>query len=189
MLRAFVAVALAPDVVDRLTGLVGELKKCGADVRWVRPEGMHLTLRFLGDIEEGCVGELLEGLARGVSSLPSLRLGTAGLGAFPSLKRPRVIWVGCRGEGLGALAAATEKSISELGFPREERPFRPHVTLGRVRSGRNWKSLEGLLDRRLDCEFGESKVCEVILFRSELTRDGARYSRLGSVRLAADASR
>lgn len=183
MLRAFVAVKLGQEVESRIVELMARLKEARADVRWVGREAIHLTLRFLGDVEEARVASIIEALKGRLSGLDPLWIETGGLGAFPSLGRPRVLWVGCKGEGLHELGEATEAAVVECGFAREARPFTPHVTLGRVRSLRDWDKLRALISRSASESFGPSEVSEVILFRSTLTPEGARYSRLGSVAL------
>jgi len=183
MVRAFVAVKLGREVESRIIELVAQLKEARADVRWVGRESIHLTLRFLGDVEEARVAGILEALKRRLSGLHPLCIETGGLGAFPSLGRPRVLWVGCKGNGLRELGEATEAAMVGFGFARETRPFTPHVTLGRMRSLRDWDKLRVLIAQRATESFGSSEVSEVILFRSTLTPEGARYSRLGSVAL------
>lgn len=175
------AVKLGREVESRIIELMAQLKEARADIRWVGHEAIHLTLRFLGEVEEARVAGIVEALKARVSRLHPLRIETGGLGAFPSLARPRVLWVGCKGNGLRELGEATEGALVGFGFARETRPFTPHVTLGRVRSLRDWDKLRALIAHRATESFGASDVSEVILFRSTLTPEGARYSRLGSV--------
>jgi 2'-5' RNA ligase len=130
-MRLFIALDLPDDVRAELAAAQARLG--GHAVRWAAAEGMHLTLQFLGEVEAGRVDGLLAALA--VVSAPPFALRLAGLGAFPSAARPRVLWAGLGGDlgALGALQRAVTAATSALGFPPEERPFTPHLTLGRAR--------------------------------------------------------
>lgn len=132
-MRLFIALDLPDDVRAELAAAQGRLRRGGHAVRWASAEGLHLTLQFLGEVEEGRVEGLLAVLAGLPASSFALRLG--GLGAFPSAERPRVIWVGLDGylDALGELQRAVTAATLPLGFPAEERPYAPHLTLGRAR--------------------------------------------------------
>ncbi|HEV8715891.1 MAG TPA: RNA 2',3'-cyclic phosphodiesterase, partial [Candidatus Binatia bacterium] len=106
-----------------------------------------------------------------------------GLGAFPNLRRPRVLWAGLRGEGLQEMSQALETALMPLDFPPEERELTPHLTLGRVRSLRGWEHVLAVVKEYEQTRFGESTVDQVTLYQSELRPDGAVYSPLGSVPL------
>lgn len=183
-LRSFVAVDLEPAVLEALAVLQRELAATQADVRWVRPEGMHVTLKFLGGLPADLLGQIHAAVQDSTSRVPPIPLRAHGIGAFPSLRRPRVVWVGLDDDGrLAQLAARVEAALEPLGLAREKRAFTPHVTLGRVNSMRRWARLEGLLEAHLDDEFGASTVREVVLYRSTLRRDGAVYTRLWTIPL------
>lgn len=130
-MRLFIALGIPPEAREELARLQGWLR--GLPVRWVDPAGVHLTLQFLGEAAETSAPALLEALA-GLPAAP-FALGLEGLGAFPDLRRPRVLWVGLGGDlaALARLQAAVLAATAPLGFAPEARPFRPHLTLGRVR--------------------------------------------------------
>jgi 2'-5' RNA ligase len=136
-LRLFVAAELPDSIRDALTTRQQALRRrlTGDAVRWTRPEGMHLTLKFLGDVAGERLEALGDGLATALAGRQVLRLRLAGVGSFGGPRSLRVIWVGLDGDanGLAALAAAMDAALASLGFPRERRPFAGHLTLGRVR--------------------------------------------------------
>ena len=137
-IRAFIAVELPPAVREAVEGVVRELRSgIGDGVRWVRPEGVHLTLKFLGDIDAGSVPAVSRAMAQCAASAAPFDLFLEGVGVFPNARRPRVIWIGLGGalEPLLALQHSIDRELEGLGFARERRPFTPHLTLGRVRDG------------------------------------------------------
>ncbi len=185
MIRAFIAVHIALAVSEEMATVQSVLQKAKRDIRWVKPEGFHLTFRFLGNIEPSRVGPILTALRAAVQLQPRFRVRTQGLGAFPSLIRPRVLWAGLSGDGLPALHTHIESALRPLGFPSEGRTFRPHITLGRVRSQRGWThALERVKDY-LSYDFGESLIDTVTLYRSDLGPGGAVYTSLGVASLSA----
>jgi 2'-5' RNA ligase len=132
--RLFVALPLPATAKAELNSLVHVLRRGAPGIRWVRPEHLHITLRFLGDVEEEQSVALVESLNQ-VTELPPFTFNLAGLGAFPDRRRPRVVWTGIDSgrEQMMSLAACVEKSVLAAGLPPEDRPFSPHLTLGRVK--------------------------------------------------------
>jgi len=185
-LRLFIALELPTQVKDRLLELQGRLKACGADVRWTRPEGIHLTLKFLGDTDPSAVDSLAEGLGRAASESPCFTLEASGAGAFPNLRRPRVLWAGVKGDldALGALQGRVEREAASLGYEPEKRGFSPHLTLGRVRSPKNQQRLIDALAKEAYVELGRIEADRLILFQSELRPSGAVYTALRVLSLA-----
>ena len=181
MIRTFIAVTLAAPVIEEIAKVRSILQEAKGDIRWTRREGLHLTLKFLGDIARNQVEPILSALQETVRERPPLHIVAQGLGAFPSLKRPRVLWVGLSGEGLKELGEVVEATLMPLDFPPEEREFNPHLTLGRVRSLRGWERVLAVVKEYEHVRFGESTVDQVTLYQSELRPDGAVYSPLGSV--------
>lgn len=184
-MRAFVAleVSEAP-VLDALESLQRELRATGADIKLVERENLHFTIKFLGEISEQEAGEV----DRRLKSLhvPGAAVRLSGVGAFPGLGRPRVIWAGLGPGGAELLGPLGESVISALrGIGQEERrPFEPHITLARVRSGKNLAQLASFLRTRSGADFGEIAVKE-IRFKSSLLRpSGPVYSDLGVYPLA-----
>ena len=190
-IRAFIALELPESAREALGGVQKQLSPAGGkDVKWVRPEGIHLTLKFLGNIDEAQVEKVAQETAQAAAGCPPLTLKMKGVGAFPGVSRPRVVWVGLTGdvERLARLAADLEGRLSRLGFAPEGRPFTAHLTLGRVKEfgrARGAKSALGEAIVNLSgLDIEEFQATELILFRSELKPGGAVYTRLRSTHLA-----
>lgn len=175
-MRAFIAIDLEPGLKTALEELIRALKRTGADIRWAQAGAMHLTLKFLGEIDEGQVASVhkaLEAVAVRHSPFP-LRLG--GTGAFPGAERPRVLWVGFGEEPkLAALQADLESELESEGFAREERPFHPHLTLGRVKGPARVREAMKELENRHEEALGSMTVRRIALFESRLRPEGAEY--------------
>ncbi len=192
MLRAFIAVPLPESLLDRLAVLQDRLaaELPARSVRWVAPSGIHLTLKFLGDVDESRIASINDALAAVASVAPPCPAKAEGLGCFPNLKRPRVLWVGVQDPSprLEALQAAVEEAMVGIGFDKEKRAFHPHLTLGRVsrRASSADTSRIGDLVRSLqdDAEAGHIPGDEIALIRSILKPTGAEYSTLASFPLA-----
>jgi len=134
--RSFIAIPVPADGLQVLEDAVERLDlELGKSVRWVRSEGVHLTLKFMGNIPEGMVARVLEALPPVAARFAPIDLSISGMGVFPSPRRPRVLWAGLRGdlETLSALQLAVDDAVGKLGLPKEQRAFSPHLTLGRVR--------------------------------------------------------
>jgi 2'-5' RNA ligase len=179
-----VAVLLPDDLRQRLETAIERLRPHAADVAWVAPANLHVTLKFLGRVDESRAPALAEALAASLAGQRAFDVGVRGLGAFPSPTRPRVLWAGLEDAtgGLAALAERVDACCGGLGFPREARAFAAHVTLGRVREPRRQPALGEALARAGD--FGRLRVERVSLMRSELSPRGARYSELAAAPLA-----
>lgn len=184
-MRTFVAIGLPERLREQLEALLGELRRCGADVRWVAPSSMHLTLKFLGEIQPRDLSDIDEVLRKITASASPTRARLRGMGSFPHLRRPRVIWIGLEPDGdrLAALHSSLQEALQEIGFPREKRGFRPHLTLGRVRSGRGKGSLVEAVESNAEVDLGYLQIDEVTLFESDLKPQGAIYTALGRYRL------
>ena len=188
-LRAFIAIELPTEVTQHLGNLIQHLRGRGpSGVRWVRPEAIHLTLKFLGSIDVGRVTPILEALERSVQGQLSFRLHLEGAGAFPRLQAPRVLWVGLSGdvETLHRLQQGVEESLAALDFPPEKRPFSPHLTLGRVQrplSPHDRELLPAILGRLPVNEALAIPSERVSLMQSTLLPSGAIYRRIGEIQL------
>jgi 2'-5' RNA ligase len=185
-IRAFVALRMAPDVDDAIIAFVDRLKPLGSNVGWVKPANLHLTLKFLGaavalDALEPVVSSL-EHVAQ--STIP-FEVPTRGVGGFPDLRRPRVIWVGLESPELSALAGRVEAAAIEAGFRAETRPYSPHLTIGRVRTPRNWSATREALETSANLVFGKSRIEQLSLYRSILSPKGATYDLLKTFPLSA----
>jgi 2'-5' RNA ligase len=179
-IRAFIAIELPDDVKAFLGDLVSFLKKRGADVKWVKPEGMHLTLKFLGNVRTESL-ESVEHASRLVfSPQTAIYLAIKNLGSFPTLKRPRVVWAGCEDAAyrLPPLVATLEDALGALGFEKEKRPYNPHLTLGRVRSNEGTAGLVAAVRERMDLVGPGFVADHAVLFESVLSPSGAQYSQI-----------
>lgn len=189
IIRSFIAIELPDELKQELSRLEDRLKSGNQPpVKWVDPYAIHLTLKFLGNISIDKIGEItgaMEEAARGISPF---HLEVNGLGAFPNLKRVQVVWVGLGGEisRLSQLQKRIESNLAPLGFTAESRAFTPHLTLARVRDQASPDERQRLgqsiastgLEKSLDI-----RVDAVSLMKSQLTREGAIYSRIGYVKL------
>lgn len=183
-MRAFVAMDLPGTVVDTLVAFQEELRATGADVKLVERENLHFTVKFLGEISESQASEVLARLSR--LGLHRTTVDLRGAGAFPNLRRPRVIWAGVARESEGEVEPIARQVVGALeGLgERDDRPFQAHITLGRVRSPRGSRELGELLARHSERSFGVAELSELKLKSSRLTPAGPIYSDVGVFRLA-----
>ncbi|GAP07367.1 MAG TPA: RNA 2',3'-cyclic phosphodiesterase [Anaerolinea thermolimosa] len=187
-IRAFIAIPLPVEIRNRLGTIIDQLqRKTPSVVRWVTPENMHLTLKFLGNISPGNLDHLKQVLASEAAHHTASTLCLEGLGAFPNRNRPRVIWVGVKAQpALFELQQSIDRETARLGYPSEERDFSPHLTLGRISPhagpGEIRQIAEALATHQVG-EVGTAPVAEIILFRSDLRPGGAMYIPLFKARL------
>lgn len=184
-IRTFIALELPLDLKKALADLQQDLRSRTDCVRWVKPEHIHLTLKFLGPTEESQVepiGMVLSNLVKGVAPF---RTQVAGLGAFPSSRNPKVIWVGMPGEQRDLLQfqKKLEDALALVGFAKEKRSFAPHLTLGRVREGRGKRELGELIEHFESRDLGNFTADTIIFFRSDLQPSGPVYSALKTIQL------
>lgn len=181
-LRCFIAIELPETVKIALSNLQEELKKTEADVKWVRPGGMHLTLKFLGYVEEENIKKIVNTMDRICREYPFLNLEAKGVGVFPNVRSPRVLWVSVEGNNiLAGLQTAIENGMASLGFEKEDRPFTAHLTLGRVRSFRGCGKLIEIMQLHQKASFGFIEVKSISLIKSDLRPTGAQYTRLAEL--------
>ncbi len=172
-MRVFAAIAVDPS--DALLGIVDRLDRFGRGLRATRPDQLHVTLKFFGEIDDSVMPDLTHGLDQIATRFAAFDWSMGGVGAFPSPRRPSVIWAGIRDDGrLAAIADEIESLGEKLGFPRERRAFHPHVTLARVRD-RPPRELPRLFEEFADEELGRQRAVQIVLFRSLLKPQGAVY--------------
>lgn len=175
-MRAFIAIDLDPGLKAAVGDLLRALEATRADVRWTGPGGFHLTLKFLGQIDDAKADRVKAVLKGAASRHKSFGLRLAGTGAFPSERGPRVLWAGIEaGPELAALQGDLEKELEAEGFPREDRAFKPHLTLGRVKGRDRLDKAMTELAKRGGDDFGGMTVVKVALFESRLRPEGAEY--------------
>jgi 2'-5' RNA ligase len=184
-MRLFIAIELPEENKKQMAEAQRRLKGAGVNASWTRPEGVHLTLKFLGEIPEAKVPEIMSALAGAAGGFGGFRLEVAGVGAFPNPRNARVVWIGVSGdiEKLTGLQAAIEDAMARLGMEREERKFTPHLTLGRIKYIRAKESWLGALEELKDIKLPEFDVASVHLMKSELKPSGAVYAEMGRVEL------
>ena len=179
-MRAFVAIDVPSQVLDSLAGFQSELARTGADLKLVERENLHFTLKFLGEITEAQAEEARARLGR--LRLPPFRVDVSRAGAFPSLRRARVVWAGVPPEHEAVMLPLAREVIEALqGIgERDERPFQPHITLARVRTSRNIRELGDFLQKSSERPFGTADLTEFKLKSSTLTPGGPVYKDIGA---------
>ncbi|MCS6858865.1 MAG: RNA 2',3'-cyclic phosphodiesterase [Abditibacteriales bacterium] len=182
-MRTFIAVELTDDVRCALKDVQARLRAGGADVKWVEEENLHLTVKFLGEVWDERLPDVIATTRLAVASLPVFPVSLGGIGAFPSVTRPRVVWVGLQSgsEPFKRLMEQVEAAMAGLGFPREGRALHPHVTLGRVRDPRHLKRLPALLKAEPPETLGSLTVERLTIMSSLLSSKGPRYNPIGYV--------
>ena len=173
-MRTFIAIELSSEIKEALAAASGEIQaKVRGHIKWVDPDSIHLTLKFLGDTDESNIAKIKNALKKTSSQTPPFTISLGSAGAFPSPDRPRVIWISIKkGEDECAnLATSLEDGLEQLGFEREAREFHPHLTLARVKSLTNRRSLKGAL-AGLNIPPLEMAASKITLFQSSLTPTG-----------------
>ncbi|OGP17339.1 MAG: 2'-5' RNA ligase [Deltaproteobacteria bacterium GWC2_55_46] len=176
-MRTFIAIRIPTEVKEALRAVQESLDRGFKSVGWVRPEAVHLTLKFLGEVDDKRLEELGSALQEAASGIPPFSLTVEGVGGFPNQKSPRVIWAGIKeNESFAKLQRQVEEHLNAIGFEREERPFTPHLTLCRIKSIGDGKALGRLLADIKPQIKADFRVSSVILFKSELKKTGAEYT-------------
>lgn len=186
-MRLFVGVPIPEAIRDRVRGLRWKLSHTGARVKWVEPENLHVTLVFLGEVAGEDEGLLTELLTATITKEPAFELNLLGLGAFPNRHRPKTLWVGIEqgASELQRLHAELASQLESAGLYRaEERPYTPHLTLGRVRTDQDSLLLTKPLDQEREWSAGSMKVTETNLYESQLSSTGPTYTVRASATLA-----
>ena len=181
-IRTFIAVEIDDEIRDRLYEFIAQFKKADVDVKWIAPENIHLTLKFVGNIEEDILPDLNKIIGDAASRASPFKMNIEKVGAFPTIKRPRVIFVCAqeKGDNLLKIHESINANLEKLSIEKDPRKFVGHVTLGRVRSQKNIKKLINALKSDGVNFFGQAKVNSISLMRSTLTPSGPIYTRLNS---------
>jgi 2'-5' RNA ligase len=181
MIRAFLAIDPPEEILREIGRIQERLQRMiRGEVRWVRPEAIHLTLKFFGDIPENAIANIAMVMDEAAAGEAPLTLMIGGAGVFPDQRRPRVLWLGMDGDvpRLLNFQKEIEGRLGIAGFPAEERPFRPHLTLARIKSPRGLIGLEQALEKGEKYAAGQFTAAGIGLIRSELTPRGAVYTKL-----------
>lgn len=181
-MRAFIALELSPKLQPPLRKVIRQLNEMGSAIKSVNPDQLHLTLKFLGDINSDLVPEICKRLEGIASKNEPLNITLERLGLFPHIKRPLVIWAGVdldHDQLLSQLAGSIDQSLLEIGFEKEERPFHPHVTLARIKRKPPESFFELIEAKGLE-NWGEYSCTEIHLIQSELSPSGSIYTKLES---------
>ena len=185
-LRTFIAIDLGKGLRARLASLQETLARSASEVKWVEEENLHLTLLFLGEVDFRDVPKVCQAVESAAGKHAAFPMQVTGVGAFPNLRRPRTLWVGVT-DGAAAVTALhddLEGPLLDLGcYRREDRPYTPHITVGRLKGDRHGDKLGEALARRSDWQAGETTVSEVQVLSSELTPQGPIYTVLGRAKL------
>ncbi|MCC6126531.1 MAG: RNA 2',3'-cyclic phosphodiesterase [Pirellulales bacterium] len=184
-LRTFIAVEISAAARKKAAELIEILRAAGADVKWVEPHNLHLTLQFLGDVPETAIADVCNAVKRGAAEVEPFDLEIFGAGAFPNVGKPRTVWLGAKegAEKMADLHDCAALALAELGFQDEDRRFQTHLTIGRVKSMKNVSLLTPLLRRYADFSAGKISVDRVIVFSSRLERGGPIYEKLAAAPL------
>lgn len=181
--RGFVAADIEPD--ESLKDILAQLKRVGGDLKVVRPELLHVTLKFLGDTEEGLVDGIVSRMEDAVKEVHPFSIRLVGMGAFPSLSNIRVLWVGMEDAGpLAGIAQRLDDSMRDLGFERDSKGFKAHLTVARARSSSRMGAVQAILRQKAAADFGTYRIESIRLKRSVLGPGGPTYSDVREVALS-----
>ena len=182
-IRSFLAIELPPEVLNEIAGIQERLKNAiRGYISWVRPAGIHLTLKFFGNISESDIQNISQVAQNTIVNVRPFTLNVRRVGAFPDVNRPRVLWLGMDGDVdvLIKLQKEMDRGFQQCGFQKEDRPFRPHLTLARIKEPKGVIGLAKILEKSEDYEAGSFSVGSLNLFKSELTPKGAIYTKLAA---------
>lgn len=184
-MRTFIAIELPERIKKKIEEVQAPLRKTDTFVSWVKPTNIHVTLKFLGEVPEEKINEVFSATGKALEGAKKFTMSLKGMGAFPDFRRPRVIWIGA-GSGekeLSYLANRIEEEMEKIGFPKEDRKFSAHFTIGRVKSPKNIEKLMELV-KLSDFQTEEIEVNEVVVMKSQLHPAGAIYTPLKKMQLS-----
>ena len=184
-IRTFIAIKLPENIISSISKIQEGIKSYGLKIKWVRPDNIHLTLKFLGNINEADIKKIGRAIFDALKEYPPIALAAKGTGVFPGVNQPRVVWVGVTGqlEPLVGMQKALDEKLETIGFPKENRPFKGHLTLARVKGKIDPQRLGAAIKEFQGFESEPFAADQVILFKSELQPKGSVYTELLSVAL------
>lgn len=181
-LRCFIAIKIQKTVKESIENIKQNLMKSGADVKWVSFENLHITLKFLGKTDELLVPSIIDSLYKKLSPYTPFYIKITGIGCFPGLKRPRVLWIGSETpEILRKIQSDVENEMAKFGYTEEKRTYTAHITIGRVRSQKINRDLIKKMDGLREQDFGAMEINKICLMKSELKPAGAQYHTLAEI--------
>ncbi|MEE4261478.1 MAG: RNA 2',3'-cyclic phosphodiesterase [Desulfobacteraceae bacterium] len=184
-IRTFIALELPPAVISLLDKVQQDLKRLKIRARWVQPENIHLTLKFLGDTNPADINKIGAAMTNAAIDFPPLALTARGIGVFPGIRRPRVIWVGLGGDirSLLALQSRLADELAGAKFSKDKKPFKAHLTLGRIKQSASPAVIRQMISDHASLNSDEFICDQIFLFKSDLQPSGAVHSRLKQTNL------
>lgn len=183
-LRCFIAIDIPKEIKENISEVINLLSKYGADIKWVKPENLHITLKFLGKTQDLLISKIKEELSHVISLYSPFLVRIYGTGVFPEIKRPRIIWIGVENTNvLVSLKKDIEESMFMLGYQKEDKMFSPHLTIGRIRSQKDIQNIIAVLNNFKDRFFGNIMIESIKLMKSDLKPEGAEYTCLSDFML------
>lgn len=180
--RGFIAVDI--EISPKIKEIVSDLNNSGANIKLVEPKNMHITLKFLGETDEKSISEIKDIMEKSVENIEPFEIKLKDTGVFPNENYIKVIWIGLEQyEKLAEITKNIDQKLSEIGFKKEKRGFSPHLTIGRVKSGRNKDKILHILNKYRDNEFNDFIIDSIKLMKSELTPEGPIYTTLEEVNI------
>ncbi|MBI2816776.1 MAG: RNA 2',3'-cyclic phosphodiesterase [Acidobacteria bacterium] len=183
-MRTFIAIDIPEKIRASIGELMATLKPAATNIRWSRPEGLHITLKFLGELQPARIEQVKQSLSQ-IHLAASFQVAIQGAGFFPNERSPRVMWLGiAAGAELAELASRVEESLMPLGFEKENRPYSPHLTMGRINPPGKIFTVQELLRRREPLAFGSFTATEFFLYESKPSRNGSVYNKIAGFGIA-----
>ena len=179
-IRAFIAINFNPKIQRSIGRMQDHLRKTNCDIKWVRPENIHITLKFLGNVETKQVDAIKRMLANHYRSTKPLKVELAQLGTFPNINRPRILWIGLKDnkQRLSQTAISLQKALTKIGLEGDQKAFSPHITIGRIRSFKNTNLLSESISKYQVPKGLTQVITKIILYKSILTSQGPNYEPL-----------
>ena len=187
-MRVFIAIELQSSIKEKIAWIQERLKRTQDKIKWVEPSSVHLTLKFLGEMDEGKLEKVHQITRELGERISPFKIEVKGTGAFPGFSSPRVIWIGAHDASgqMEELAARLEEALAREGFVREKRKWKAHLTLGRVKSVKETGRLGELIQKEMETDAGKMEVRDITIMRSQLTPQGPIYTSLGQIHLKGD---
>jgi 2'-5' RNA ligase len=183
--RAFISIEIPDDIKNSIEKAIGELKLILPHIKWVDKKNLHITLKFLGWVEDRKIDNLIDSVTDLAKGFGTIKVGFSGFGVFPDTRHPRVIWVGITegGDKVKELAEKIEEGLSKEGYREEERGFSPHLTIGRIKEKIDAEALTGFIKENEKASFGGFVAKNVSMMKSTLMRSGPVYEEVKQIKL------